>query len=243
MSATGADPQSERTRLRGGSRTRGLIRRTLPLGRSIGSLSYLILVGLIAGWTIAVFFGVGLFFLMPRSAELASGLSPAGTSFNSSFAGTPWLMESTRRLDRLSSAPPAEPPRPMGDAAANEGRPVAVPGRPITAKVNPFATPAEARIAHTIDEPPEAASGLNRGQALTVELGTISAATGEAAPVPAPKTQLPPAPEPRDASQSSRSPSPRKPLERRPSNTRTAQPHAPVSAIEDVLQKHSRLLK
>jgi hypothetical protein len=152
-------------------------------------------------------------------------------------------MESTRRLDRLSSTPPAEPPQPTGDAATDEGRPVVVSGSPTAAKVNPFAAPAEARIAHTIDEPPEPAPGLNRGQALTVELGTISAATGEAAPMPAPKTQLQPPPEPRDASQSSRSPSPRKPLERRPSNTRTAQPHAPVSAIEDVLQKHSRLLK
>ena len=243
MSATGADPQSERTQLRGGSRTLGLIRRALPLGRSIGSLFYLISVGLIAGWTIAVFFGVGLFFLMPRSAELAAGLSLSGTSFNSPFAGTPWLMESTRRLDRLSSAPPPEPPRPVGDAAADEGRPVVVPGSPTTANVNPLAPPAEARIAHTIDEPPEPPPGLNRGQALTVELGTISAAAGETAPMPAPRTQLPPAPEPRDASQSSRFPSPRKPLERRPSNTRTAQPHAPVSAIEDVLQRHSRLLK
>src|SRR5437763_13467206 len=117
MSATSADPQAERTRLRGESRTWGLIRRTLPLGRSMGSLFYLITLGLIASWTVAVFFGVGLFSLMPRSAKLASGLSPGATSFNASSAETPWLTQSTTRLDALSSQPPAERPQPMGDAA------------------------------------------------------------------------------------------------------------------------------
>ena len=231
MSATGADPQSESERLGRESRTWELIRRTLPLGRSIGSLFYLISVGLIASWIVAVFFGVGLFSLMPRSAKLASGLSPVGTSFDASSAETPWLMQSTSRLN----LPHPEPPRPMGDAAADEGRPVVVPGRPITANVNPPSTPAEATIAHTFKELPT--------QALSVELGTISAATGEPVPTPAPQSQLSTAPEPRRASQSSSSQSPRKPLERRPSKTRTAQAHAPVSAIQDVLQKHSRLLK
>ena len=230
MSATGADPQAERPRLRGESRTWGLIRRTLPLGKSIGSLAYLTSVGLIASWIIVVFFGVGLFFLMPRSAKLASGLSPGGTSFDASL----WLTQSTSRLDRLSDPPPAGPAQPMGDAAADKGRPVVAPGSPITATVNPQSAPAKATIAHTIDEPP--------GHALTVELGTISAASGEAGPMPAPQSQLSTAPEPPRASPSSRSPSSRKPLERRPPTTRKAQ-HAPVSAIEDVLQKHSRLLK
>ena len=220
MSATGADPQTERTPLRRESRTWGLIRRTLPLGRSMGSLFYLIAVGLIGSWIIAVFFGVGLFFLMPRSAKLAPGLSPGGTSFDASSAETPRLTQSTSRLDRLPSPPPPEPPQPMGDAVA---------------KVNPRQMPAEPTIAHAAEEPP--------GQALTVELGTISAATGEAAPTPAPQSQLSTAPEPRGASQSSHSQSSRKPLERRPSKTRRAHRRAPVSAIQDVLQRHSHLLK
>ena len=227
MSATRADPQAERTQLREESRTWGLIRRTLPLGRSIGSLFYLISVGLIASWIVAVFFGVGLFFLMPRSAKLEPGLRPAGTSFDASSAQTPSLTQSTSRLDRFSDLPPPERPQPMGDDAA---------------KVNPHQMPAAATIAHPAEEPPEPAPGLNRGQPLTVELGAISAATGEAAPMPAPQSQLPAAPKPRGASQSSHSPS-RKPPQRRASNTRRAQPHAAVSAIEDVLQKHSGLLK
>src|ERR1700758_1751183 len=210
MSATGADPQAEGTPLRRESRTWGLIRGTLPFGRSMGSLFYLISVGLIASWIVAVFFGVGLFFLMPRSAKLEPGLRPGGTSFDASL----WLTQATSRLDRLSNPPPPAPVQPMGDNAAN---------------VNPHRTPAEATIAHTAGEPP--------GQPLTVELGTISAAIGEAAPMPAPQSQLSAAPQPHGTSQSAHSPS-RKP-ERRASNTRPAQPHGPVSAIEDVLQKHS----
>lgn len=235
MSATGVDPQSERTRLRAGSRIWGLIRRTLPLGRSIGSLFYLISVGLIASWIIAVFFGVSFYFLMPGSGKLRLGLNPDSTRLNDSSAEIPWLTPSTSRLDRLSSPSPPEPPHPMGDAAVDKGRPIVAPGSPITANVKTHPMPAEATTAHTIDEPP--------GQALSVELGTISAAAGEPAPVPSPQNQLSTVPEPRGPSPSSHSRSSRKPLARRPSNTRTAQPHAPVNAIEDVLQKHSRLLR
>src|SRR5271167_3740019 len=147
MSATGADHQAERTQLREESRTWGLIRRTLPLGRSIGSLFYLISVGVIASWIVAVFFGVGLFFLMPRSAKLEPGLRPAGTSFDTSSAQTPSLTQSTSRLDRFSSPPPPEAPQPMGDDAV---------------KANPHQMPAEATIAHAAGEP--------AGQPLTVEL-------------------------------------------------------------------------
>lgn len=203
-------------RLRPGTRTWGLIRRTLGLGRSIGSLFYLLSFGLIAGWIIAVFFGVGLFFLMPRSAKLDPGLSPAGAGFSAWSAQTTSLAQSTSRLDRFSS----QQPQPMADAAGD---------------VRPRQKPAEATVAHTADEP--------LGQALTVELGTISAATGKAAAIPAPQSQLSTEPEPRSASHSSHSPSARKPLERGTSKTRTAQPHAAVSAIQDVLHKHSRLLK
>jgi hypothetical protein len=240
MSATGADPRSEDTRLRAGSRTWGLIRRTLSLGRSIGSLSFLISVGLIASWIIAVFFGASLFFLMPRSAKLASDLSPGGTRFDGPSAETPRLMQSTSRLDRLSSPSTSDPAQPTSIAAADEGRPVVVPrtpitASPITASMNPYRLPAEARIAHAAEEPPE--------QALTVELGTISAATAETAPMPAPQSQPSTPPEPRGASQRSHSRSSRKPLERRPSDVRPAQPHAPMSAIQDVMHKHSKLLK
>jgi hypothetical protein len=234
MSPSGADPQSESERLRRESRIWGLIRRTRPLGRSIGSVFYLISVGLIAGWIIAVFFGVSIFSLMPRSATLASGSSPGGTSFNDTSAETPWLMQSMSRLDRLSSPLNPVPPQPNG-AAADKRRPVIMPGSTITTYAIPRQVPAEATIAHTSEEPP--------GQAFTVDLGNASIATSEAAPMLAPQGELSTAPAPRGASQSSHSPSSRKAPQRRSSNGRTAQPRAPVNAIEDVLQKHSGLLK
>jgi hypothetical protein len=216
MFGTSADPQSEHMRVRLGSRTCGLIRSTLALGRSIGSLFYLLSVGVIAGWTIAVFFGAGLFFLMPRSAKLEPGLSPAATTSEASSAQTPSLTQTESRSDRLFS----QLPPPIANAVAN---------------VSPRQSPAEATISHAADE--------LAAQALTLELGTISAATGEAAPMPARPNQLSAVPEPRSASQSSRPRSARKPLEPGPAKTRTAQQHAPVSAIQDVLHKHSRLLK
>jgi hypothetical protein len=214
MSATGADPQSESTRLRRESRIWELIRRTLPLGRSIGSLLYLISIALIAGWIIAVFFGVSFFFLMPGPANLESGVSLGSTNLNASSGEAPSLMEATSRLDRVSA-----------EAAGSQN----------AANVNPLPMPAEATVAHVVEEP--------AGQALTVEPGTTSPAVGEAAPMLAPQSQPSIAPEPRGRSLSSRSPSSRKPLERRASNARTAQPRPPVSAIQDVLHKHSRLLK
>jgi len=235
MSPADDDSQSERTRLRRESRTWRLIPRTLLLGRSIGSLFYLISAGLIASWVIAVFFGVGLFFLMPRSAKLASGASPASPDLTAPLAETPWLMQSTNRLDRLSTLPPSGPSQPMGDAAADKARPVIAPGRQSTADVNPRPAPDEPTIAHAVYEP--------QGQALSVEPGAIPTAIGEAAPMPAPQGRLSAPPEPRGSSRPNHPASSRKPPERRTANTRTAKPHAAVSAIQDVLQKHSGLLK
>jgi hypothetical protein len=186
----------------------------------MGSVFYLVSVGLIAGWIVAVFFGVGLFFLVPRSAKLVPGLGPAGAGVDGLLAQTPWLAQSTSRLDRLSGLPPPEPSQPMG---ANAGNAI------------PHQGPAEATIAHPADESPR--------EPLRLGVSPIPAATGEAAPTPAPQSQLSASPKPRrGASQSSHAPS-HKPSERPPSNTRRAQPHAAVSAIEGVLQKHSRLLK
>lgn len=235
MSATGADPQSERTRLRRESRTWGLIRRTLPLGRSIGSLSYLISVGLIASWLIAVFFGVGLFFLKPQSAKLASSTSPPSPNLNAPLAETPLLMQSTSRLDQLSTLPSAGPSQALGGAVVDTVRPVVAPGSASTADMNPRPMPEEPAIAHTA-EPPQ-------GQALSVEPGAVPAALDEAAPMGVPQSQASVPPEPRGSSRPVHPASSRRPAERRTANTRTPLPHAPVNAIQDVLQKHSGLLK
>jgi hypothetical protein len=173
--------------------------------------------------------------LMPRPAKLEPGVSLGNTNLNASPGEAPSLMEATSRLDRVSAPPPPEPPQPTRDAPADKNRPAEVARSQNAANVNPLPMPAEATAAHVVEEP--------AGQALTVEPGTASPAIGEAAPMLAPQSQPSIAPEPRGRSLSSRSPSSRKPLERRASNARTAQPRPPVSAIQDVLHKHSRLLK
>jgi hypothetical protein len=123
MSATGAHAQSERTQLYWQSRAWRLIRKTVPLGSSIGSTFYLIPVGLTATWIIAVFFGMSLLFLMPRSAQLASSSSPESTSSGAASAETSRSIQSTSSPEQLSAAPaPRLPlsgsPQQPGDGAA-----------------------------------------------------------------------------------------------------------------------------
>src|SRR5215471_19011524 len=114
MSATGADPQSQRALPRE-SQTWRLVRRALPLGRSIGSLGYLISVGVVACWIIAVFFGASLFFLMPRSAKLVTGSSmDGGDRLSASSDQMPWLLQSTSRLYRLAAPAPFASGQPIG---------------------------------------------------------------------------------------------------------------------------------
>jgi hypothetical protein len=152
MSATGAGPQSERT-LRRESETWRLIRRILPFGRSIGSLVYLVTIGLIATWTVAVFFGVSLFFLMPRSATLATASSPGADRLDASSADMPWLMQSTSRLDQLSASPPFEPSRPSGDGAMAKNAPAVVPTSRHTADIKSRSMPSDPTTAHIVEEP------------------------------------------------------------------------------------------
>jgi hypothetical protein len=218
MSAIDADPQPERT-LRRESRTWRLIRRILPLSRSIGSLFYLISVGLISTWIIAVFFGVGLFSLMPRPANLATGSSLGSARSNPWSAETPWLMQSTSRLDRLSAQPFSEPPQPIRDAGPHENRPTIVPENQNIANVNPHLMPPEqaaGRVFSNIGEPPPASSP-----------------EGETPAVPARPTPL----------QAFHSDLSHKRHSQRPVKNRMPSSHPPLQAIQDVMQKHSRLLK
>jgi hypothetical protein len=198
----------------------------------MGTLFYLTFLGLIAGWIIAVFYGVSIYLLMPRSARLEAGVSPISNKLNASSAEAPSLVGAKSPPDQLSTPPP-ELPQPSGDVAEDKDQPAVVPGSQSAAIANPLPMPPEA-IVHATEEP--------LGQAVTVQPGTPSPTTGEAAPTLGPQSQPPIAPEPRGSSVMSRHP-PRKPLERRPSNTRIAQPHPPVSAIQDVLHRHSHVLK
>jgi hypothetical protein len=90
MSVHGADRSSEPAQFRTELRLRSISRKILGSGRSVGPLLYLISLGLIASWTLGVFFGVGFFFLVQRSATLVSGLGVRDTDFSVGLAESTW---------------------------------------------------------------------------------------------------------------------------------------------------------
>src|SRR5690348_6864988 len=112
MFTSSAGPSAERLGLGRESRFWGLFRRALRLGRSIGAQFYLVSFGLTASWVVAVFFGVGLFALATRPANLASGSVPENSNPGAPTLETSWLLQSTNRLDRLSTARASAPPQP-----------------------------------------------------------------------------------------------------------------------------------
>jgi hypothetical protein len=175
MSATDADPQSERALPREGQAWR-LIRRILPVGRSIGSLAYLVSVGLTASWIIVVFFGASLFFLIPRSAKLATDSSPGGDHFDAFSAEIPWLIQSTSKLDRLSNLPPSERARPANEAALDKNGVVVAPGSRNIADVNERPMAADPTTAPMVDE----------AQSPTL---SVPVSGGETAPASPPKSE------------------------------------------------------
>ena len=191
---------------------------------------YLVTIGLIATWTIAVFFGVSLFFLMPRSVKLATGSSQDGDRLNASSADMPWLMQSTSTLDRLSSARPFERPRPLGDGALDKNAPVVAPASRDTTDVKPRSMPPEPITAHIVEEP--------QGQALSVFTGT-----GEPAPASPPESEAAAAAGPPSQAQASQSGPSRTRHVKKSATNKAPSARPPLQAIQDVLLKHSRLLK
>lgn len=230
MSATGADPQSERTLPRE-SQTWRLVRRALPLGKSIGSLGYLISVGVVACWIIAVFFGASLFFLMPRSAKLVTGSSmDGGDRLSASSEHVPWLLQSTSRLYRLAAPAPFESGQPIGGTGlVNDAATVGSENRN-TAEVNQRSVRAEPTNAGMIDEPPN--------QALSVP-----AACGEPLPAPPPENRAPAAAGVPTSVQASQAETSRTKHSQKAVANKTPSTHPPVQAIQDVLQRHAGLLK
>jgi len=229
MSATDADPQSERALPREGQTWR-LIRRILPVGRSIGSLVYLVSVGLTASWIIVVFFGVGLFFLIPRSAKLATDSSPGGDHFNAFSVEIPWLIQSTSRLDRLSTLPPSERARPADEAALDKNGVVVAPGSRNIADVNERPMAADPTTAPIVNGA--------QGPALSVPVSG-----GETAPASPQKSEPTAAARVPAAVQAPPSDTLRTRHNPKLATNKTPSSHAPMQAIQDVLQKHSRLLK
>src|SRR5215831_19068313 len=73
MSVDGADLQSDLSQFGRELQPETGIRRRLAPGKSIASPFYLIVFGVIATWTIGVFFGVGFFSLVHHSEKTIAG--------------------------------------------------------------------------------------------------------------------------------------------------------------------------
>ena len=223
MSVVGPDRSSEFARLRKGWRTR--TRKTLTLGKSVSPILYLVSIGFIATWIVGVFFGAGFFFLMLPQRPV-SRLAVGGTYFGVLLTESPRLFEAMIKLDRLFPEPFAEPAQLAGNKAQ-------------TGFVDRDRTVAATSEQSVVE--------IGRRDAALVgpesEGGAFFADPGELAPVSPPQSRfsasigLPTGAEPpRTASSSKRH-------HRSPADTRTPHTHAPVRAIQDVLQIHSRLVK
>ena len=197
------------------SRSLALIRRILLPARSNCSSLYLISVGMIAIWIIAVFFGGGLFSLIHRSAERASEAS----AIDAEFAAPGALSASV--LEAKSGTTVGGLEREPNEISGNSfDRLLSMPGKPqIVAADRPIGlrdgiTPVDVGAAQPTDKEAPA-------------LRTESQPEG----VIGPQLELP-------------SPS-ATPLRKKrpPANNRSVQTHAPVQAIHQLLQKHSRLLE
>jgi len=195
-----------------------IIRKTLALSKSLGPILYLVSVGVIATWVIGVFIGVGFFFQMPHHLEkVASHLG-----IGSTHLGALWVDSRRIPFPQLSETAPG----PIVAALDIE-----IAGYGDRRKM--------ARAERTAD--PNATDLEDRP--LSADLRTAPGMLGEASLALPPPNQPFDAIEPSNAAQLPQAVSSHKPHQDRPTNTRTSQPHAPVQAIQDLLQKQPQLLK
>jgi hypothetical protein len=198
--------------------TNRIIRKTLPLSKSLGPIFYLVSVGAIAIWVIGVFFGVGFFFLMPHHSEKVASHLGIGSTHLGAFS-----VESHRILfPQLSEAAPDQIVAALDKEIAGYG------DRRRIGRAEQIADP---NAAAPEDHP------------LSADLRTDPRMPGELSLALPPPSQPFDAIEPSNAAQLPQAVSSHKPHQDRPTNTRTSQPHAPVQAIQDLLQKQPQLLK
>jgi len=228
MLVIGRDRPSEPAALRRDRIAHPIIRKTLARAKSLGPILYLVSVGVIATWVIGIFFGVGFFFLVHHHSENdASRLGIGRVHLSASLAESPWVLQSMTGPDRLF-------PQPFEVASGDWDLTVAAPDKKNAAyrdrQAVARAEPAADQIAM-------------EGRPLLADLETIPRVLGELSPFSRPLSQPSDAIGPPSAAQSAQSASPQKSSHARSTNTRTSQQHAPVQAIQELLQKHSQLLK
>lgn len=225
MSVAGPDRSSVFARLHKGRRTQTTTRKTFTLGKSLSAILYLISIGLIATWTIGVFFGTGFLFLTPPERP-GSHLAVGRTDIGVFSTESPWLLEAMTRLDPLFPEPSAKPAQLAGNKAqtgfADRDRTVGTPGGQSAVEIDRQGTALAA---------PE------------LEGGALFVDPGELARVSPPQNRSSASTSLPSAAESPHSASSRKRHQRPPMDTRTPQTHAPVQAIKDVLHKHTRPVK
>jgi hypothetical protein len=211
--------------LRGDRIAHPIIRKTLALAKSLGPSLYLVSVGLIAIWVIGVFFGAGFLFLMnPHAKNAAAQLGVGSAHLNASSAETSWMLLSTTGVNELSVPATEEP-------LANQSRIMAAPDdRTTVFQELQLAARVELLADQNITQPDGIRLG-GRGD------GTASSVLDER--LPGSVVLI----EPAEAVGLSTGTPSQRPNQLRSAGGRKPPVHPPVQAIQDLLQKHSGLLK
>lgn len=244
MFATGADRPSEPASRGTGRPIPTIVRGVLARRKSLSAVLYTISTGLIAIWIIGVFFGLGFFLLIhqPRLSVSGSGATdqaaPSSQGDHSVENGTGRGTDLPMRLDQ--PVPRASVKAPQSSAKeVHSGVGGSDPSGKAQQNQNaiPVDRPGVMSAGRGTEQP-----GIERDNGVpSVDVGMTFGSLGEVAPGPllgsqssgAIEQQRAPA-HPADSHKRHR---------RQPSVARTTQRHPPVRAIQDVLQKHSRLLK
>jgi hypothetical protein len=239
MSATSVDRPPDPAHLPIEAQNSIIIRKPLSLTKALSPVPYLISLALIATWIVGVFFGVGFFVLINRPETPVSRLVVGKINFGVLLDESPWLLQAMIRLDHLVSEPFAKSAQQIGNEAQSDigdrDWTAPAPGAQNAVEINQQASgPAEPGSYQTLVE--------LRDGAPSIELATTAGAAA-LAPTAPPQIYSPAATNSRDAAQSAHDRSSRTRHQRRPAEIRTQQPHAPVRAIQDVLQRHSNLFK
>jgi hypothetical protein len=223
-----------------GRRIPTIVRRVLARRKSLSALLHMISTGLIAIWIIGVFFGLGFFFLVhepQRSVSRSEVSDRPGPTLEGDHPvqnATGRLTDDPMRLNQTVPQASVTPPQSSAQAVQSD----------IGSGDLSGPTP-QNQDAVAIDRPglmaaepgkEETVIDHDRGVPL-VDVGTTFGSLGEVAAVP-------PSGQPSGAiEQRRRSAELHKRHQRRLPASRAHQSHPPVQAIQDVLHKHSRLLR
>ena len=132
-----------------------LIRKALALGESFGPILHLVTIGFAASWVIAVFFGVGCYFLMHDHPQQFIRSADHGPYVSASVVESPGVFQTMSRLDQLFPQPSKVAPGDVDPTVAAPAKksPIYRDGQAM-ARAEPVADP----ISTELDGPPLSAN-------------------------------------------------------------------------------------